>query len=62
MDPEDRDPAYFNLVLKHIRSLVFTPEAVSAMDRRMAERRRPPVPQPTELPVPGQHQCALCRP
>jgi hypothetical protein len=51
MEPDVRDPAYFNVVLKHIRSLVFRTAEGGQNLRRSAERRRPP-----RMSVPEQHR------
>ncbi|HET8548121.1 MAG TPA: hypothetical protein VFL57_08965 [Bryobacteraceae bacterium] len=57
--PEHRDPAYFNLVLKHIRSLVFTEKAIAKLERA-AKPRRPDTRAPNEFPMPSQRPCITC--
>jgi hypothetical protein len=52
MDPADRDPAYFNRVLKHIRGLVFTEAAIQKRQRTARLREKSPR-APADLPVPA---------
>jgi hypothetical protein len=52
MDPADRDPAYFNLVLRHIRGLVFTEAAIQRRQRTARLREKSPR-APADLPVPA---------